>query len=164
MTILQNELIFEDHMTLTSENKGIISNITKDFPKKESALLPVLFYIQDEYNYLDEMIMWELSELLMIEYDYIKEIADYNVMLRTHPVGEKIVRVCTNVSCTLKGGEELLEYLINKLGIKVGETTADKKHSLFTAHCLAHCNHSPAVQINDQYHEYVTLENIDEIL
>lgn len=144
--------------------KEKIQKILTYYPDNRSALLPVLFYLQDENRYLNDNMLWELSEMLSIDYQAIRDIAEYYVMLRTRPVGEKIIRVCTNVACTLSGGEELVAYLEKKLQIKVGETTKDGKYSLFTAHCLACCNEAPSIQINDRYHKHIFQKELDRLL
>jgi NADH:ubiquinone oxidoreductase subunit E len=144
--------------------KEKIHKILKYYPDNQSALLPILFYLQDENRYLDDMVLWELCKTLDIDFQFIKDVAEYYVMLRTQPVGEKLIRVCTNVACTLCGSEELVEYMEEKLRIKVGETSKDGKYSLFTAHCLACCNNGPAIQVNDKYYKHISRKDIDRLL
>ena len=144
--------------------KEKIHKILKYYPDNQSALLPILFYLQDENRYLDDMVLWELCEILDMNFQFIKDVAEYYVMLRTQPVGEKLIRVCTNVACTLCGSEELVEYMEEKLRIKVGETSKDGKYSLFTAHCLACCNNGPAIQVNDKYYKHICRKDIDRLL
>lgn len=147
-------------MTITSEQKTKIKEIINNFPSAQSAILPILFYLQEENRHLDEMLIWELSEMTMIDYQSIMDLANYYVMLRPFKIGEKLIRICTNVACTVNGQAELLKFVKDKLDIEVGETTADGKYTLLTAHCLACCDHGPAVQINDIYMENVTIEKI----
>ena len=149
---------------ITTVQKEKIQKILKYYPDKQSALLPVLFYLQGENRYLDDKVLWELCEILGMNFQSIKDVAEYYVMLRTKPVGEKLIRICTNVACTLCGGEELVEYIEEKLRIKVGETSKDGKYSLFTAHCLACCNNGPAIQINDKYYNHISRKDIDRLL
>ena len=149
---------------ITTVQKEKIQKILKYYPDKQSALLPVLFYLQGENRYLDDKVLWELCEILGMNFQSIKDVAEYYVMLRTKPVGEKLIRICTNVACTLCGGEELVEYIEEKLRIKVGETSKDGKYSLFTAHCLTCCNNGPAIQINDKYYNHISRKDIDRLL
>lgn len=149
---------------INTSQKEKIHKILKYYPDNQSALLPILFYLQDENRYLDDMVLWELSEILDINFQFIKDIAEYYVMLRTKPVGEKLIRICTNVACTLCGGEELVKYIEEKLRIKVGETSKDGKYSLFTAHCLACCDDAPAIQVNDKYYKHISRKDIDRLL
>ena len=149
---------------INAVQKEKINKILKYYPDNQSALLPILFYLQDENRYLDDMVLWELCEILDMNFQFIKDVAEYYVMLRTQPVGEKLIRVCTNVACTLCGSEELVEYMEEKLRIKVGETSKDGKYSLFTAHCLACCNNGPAIQVNDKYYKHISRKDIDRLL
>ena len=149
---------------ITEIQKDKIEKILNYYPDSRSALLPVLFYLQDENRYIEDSLLWELSEILTINFQEIKDLADYYVMLRTKPVGEKIIRVCTNVACTLSGGEELVASIEKKLGIKVGETSSDGKYTLLTAHCLACCDQGPAIQINDQYCQNVSEKVLHKLL
>lgn len=149
---------------IETQQKEKIKKILTYYPDKQSALLPILFYLQDKNRYLDDMVLWELSEILTLDYQTIKEITEYYVMLRTRPVGKKLIRLCTNVACTLCGAEELLAYISEKLGIKVGETSKDGKYSLFTAHCLACCDDGPALQINDKYYKHISRKDVDQLL
>ena len=149
---------------INTVQKEKINKILKYYPDNQSALLPILFYLQDENRYLDDTVLWELCEILDMNFQFIKDIAEYYVMLRTQPVGEKLIRICTNVACTLRGGEELVQYIEEKLQIKVGETSKDGKYSLFTAHCLACCDDAPAIQINDKYFRHISRKDIDRLL
>lgn len=149
---------------INTVQKEKIHQILKYYPDNQSALLPILFYLQGENRYLDDVVLWELCEILDMNFQFIKDIAEYYVMLRTKPVGEKLIRICTNVACTLCGAEELVEYIEEKLRIKVGETSKDGKYSLFTAHCLACCDNAPAIQVNDKYFKHISRKDIDRLL
>ena len=149
---------------INTVQKEKIHKILKYYPDNQSALLPILFYLQDKNRYLEDMVLWELCEILDMNFQFIKDIAEDYVMLRTKPVGEKLIRICTNVACTLCGAEELVEYIEKKLRIKVGETSKDGKYSLFTAHCLACCDNGPAIQVNDKYCKHTSRKDIDRLL
>lgn len=151
-------------MTINTDQKTKIRAIIDNFPNTQSAILPILFYLQEENRHLDEMLIWELSEMTMIDYQSILDLANYYVMLRPFKVGETLIRICTNVACTVKGQAELLDYVKDKLGINVGETTEDGKFTLLTAHCLACCDHGPAVQINDKYLESMNIKKLERVL
>jgi NADH-quinone oxidoreductase subunit E len=85
-------------------------------------------------------------------------------MFNRQPVGENLIQVCTNISCSLLGAEHIVEHLKSKLGIDVGETTPDNKFTLVTVECLGSCGTAPMMQINDTYYENLTEEKIDRIL
>src|SRR5512145_1593502 len=92
------------------------------------------------------------------------EVASFYTMLYKKPVGRYVVQVCTNISCMLRNSESIMTHLEKRLGIKAGQTTADKKFTLLEVECLASCGTAPAVQINEDYHENLTPEKLDAIL
>jgi len=79
-------------------------------------------------------------------------------------VGKYHVQICRNISCSLLGAEHLIEHVSKKLGVRPGETTPDGKFTLATAECLGSCGTAPVMQVNDEYHENLTVESIDRIL
>ncbi len=85
-------------------------------------------------------------------------------MLYKKPLGKYVIQVCTNISCLLCNSEQILSHLEKRLGIKPGETTADNRYTLLEVECLASCDTAPVAQINDDYHENLTVEKIDQIL
>ena len=85
-------------------------------------------------------------------------------MLHKKPVGRYLVQVCTNISCLLCRSEDIMSHLQQRLGIKPGETTPDSKFTLIEVECLASCGTAPVVQINEEYHENLTPEKLDQIL
>jgi NADH-quinone oxidoreductase E subunit len=94
----------------------------------------------------------------------VASVASFYTMFNRQPVGENLIQVCTNISCSLLGAEHIVEYLKDKLGIDVGETTPDNKFTLAIVECLGSCGTAPMMQINDTYYESLTEEKIDQIL
>jgi NADH-quinone oxidoreductase subunit E len=88
----------------------------------------------------------------------------YGLFKQDKPMGSMHIFFCRSLSCAACGGEELLDYLCNKLGIKPGETTPDGRITLEFSECLGGCDHAPAIMINDILHENMTKEKIDELL
>ena len=136
----------------------------KEYPTQRSFLVPMLLYTQDELGYLsDEAIAYaalktELSEL------EVRNVISYYSMLHTRPMGKHHVQVCTNISCLLRGGEEVLEHCSQRLGIGHKQVTADGKFSLEEVECIGACSWAPAIQINYDFHENLTPEKLDHIL
>ena len=85
-------------------------------------------------------------------------------MLYTQPVGEHVIQVCTNITCSLLGAEHIVDYIGRKLGIEVGQTTPDGKVTLLTVECLGSCGTAPMMQVDETYYESLTEEKIDRIL
>jgi len=105
-----------------------------------------------------------VAEVMDLPPTEVASVASFYTMFNRQPVGENLIQVCTNISCSLLGAEHIVEYLKNKLGIDVGETTPDNKFTLVTVECLGSCGTAPMMQINDTYYENLTEEKIDQIL
>lgn len=134
--------------------------------RQRSAVIGALHAVQHENNgYLTAELMNEVADYLELPTIQVYEVATFYSMFQTKPVGRHNVAICTNVSCMLRGGEELLERAEEKLGIKVGESTDDGRIYLKKEEeCLAACCGAPMMMVNHQYHENLTPERVDEIL
>jgi NADH-quinone oxidoreductase subunit E len=92
------------------------------------------------------------------------EALTWYTMFDREPQGRHVIKVCRNIACSLRGSERVLEHLERRLGIKVGETTADGRFTLKTVECLASCGTAPAMQVNRTYHEQLDEAKLDRIL
>ena len=134
------------------------------YPDKRSAILPALQVAQKQQGYIPVDVMRDIAEFLDVEPIEVWETASYYSMLYREPVGKYVIQVCTNISCALLGAEHLVNYLEKKLGIKVNQTTLDKKYTLMMVECLGGCDSAPVMQINDEYYTNLTPDKIDSIL
>src|ERR1700760_5154856 len=126
------------------------------YPLKRSALIPMLLYAQDEIGYVSDAAVAEIAERLdLLELD-VRNVLSYYSMLRTVPAGKYNVQVCTNISCMLRGGFELLDHCKHKLGIGHKQTTTDGMFSLEEVEGIGACCWAPAVQVNYDFHEDLT--------
>jgi NADH-quinone oxidoreductase subunit E len=141
-----------------------IDSLIHQYPFKRSALIPMLLLAQENLGYVTSEAIQQIAALAGIPEIEVREVITFYSMLRTHPVGKYHIQVCTNISCMLVGGETLLEHISKKLGIRSGETTPDGLFSLIEVECLGACCNAPAIQINYQYHQDLTLEKIDQLL
>jgi NADH-quinone oxidoreductase subunit E len=133
------------------------------YPLKRSALVPMLLYAQDEVGYVSDAVVTEIAERLdLLELD-VRNVLSYYSMLRTTPAGKYNVQVCTNISCMLRGGYEILDHCKHKLGIGHKETTKDGVFSLEEVECIGACCWAPAIQINYDFHENLTPSKVDDI-
>ncbi len=149
---------------LTEESLKRLDGLRGEFPEIKSVTLMVLHVIYDQLGYLDKKAIEEAADHLGMSKVFFEEAATFYTMFPLQPVGKYLIQVCQNISCTLMGAEELVSYLSEKLGIKVGETTEDKMFSLVAVECLGACGGAPMMQINDNYYEYLTREKVDKIL
>ncbi len=134
------------------------------YPVRRSALIPMLLYAQDEIGYVSDPAIAEIGERLGITVLDVRNVLTYYSMLRTRPIGKLNVQVCTNISCMLRGGQELFEHCEQRLGIGHKQTTPDGMFSLEEVECIGACSWAPAVQVNYDFHENLTPETMDAVL
>jgi NADH-quinone oxidoreductase subunit E len=134
------------------------------YPLRRSALIPMLLYAQDEVGYLSDAVISEVAARIEITELDVRNVISYYSLMRTKPGGKYHVQVCTNISCMLRGGNELLAHCKQRLGIGNKETTPDKLFSLEEVECIGACSWAPAVQVNYDFHENLTFESMDRVL
>ncbi|MGH9217586.1 MAG: NADH-quinone oxidoreductase subunit NuoE, partial [Acidimicrobiales bacterium] len=123
----------------TSENTAVADDIIARYPRPRSALIPLLHLAQEQDGYLTEEAMEHIAELVDVTPAEVLGTASFYEMFKREPVGDYVVTVCTNISCLLLGGEELLHHLEHRLSIKAGSTTPDGKFTLEDVECIAAC-------------------------
>ncbi len=151
-------------MKFSDEFETRFGEMLTHYPTKRSALVPTLLYAQDEVGYLSDEVIAELAQRLSLTELEVRNVISYYSMLTTKPRGKYNVQVCTNIACMLRGGEELLGHCKKKLGIGHKGTTQDGLFSLEEVECIGGCSWAPAVQVNYDYHENLTIEKMDKVL
>jgi len=131
------------------------------YPVRRSALVPMLLYAQDEVGYISDAVISEIAQRVGIADHDVRSVLSYYSMLRTKPAGKYNVQVCTNISCMLRGGYEILDHCKHKLGIGHKEVTSDGVFSLEEVECIGACCWAPAIQINYDFHDDLTTEKVD---
>jgi NADH-quinone oxidoreductase E subunit len=134
------------------------------YPKKEAAMLPVLYLAQEEFGYLGPEAIEYVAKLMGQSPAQVRGVVSFYTMLNMKPTGRYHIQVCRTLPCALRGAERLTTFIEKTLGIEVGETTADGKFKLSEVECLASCGTAPMMQINDDYYENLTAEKTAEIL
>lgn len=134
------------------------------YPTKVALLLPALHAAQDEYGWLSPQVMEEVAAYLGIHPAQVREVASFYTMYNLKPFGKYHLKICTNVACCLRGAEELVEHVEKKYDIRCGETTRDRKFTLMEEECLGACGTAPAMMLNQDYHENLSVEQLDKIL
>ena len=151
-------------MTLSPANEVLAAEIIGWFPRPRSALIPLLHLAQEQDGYLTGEAMRRIAELVGATPAEVKGTAGFYEMFRFEPVGTYVVNVCTNISCLLWGGEELLEHACASLGTEVGGTTDDGMFTVEEAECIAACTEAPCLQVNYRYQGRVTLDDFDRLV
>jgi NADH-quinone oxidoreductase subunit E len=152
------------HFMFSKAVEKELQELLTKYPSRRSALIPALYIVQREQGYLTDEGIQHVANLIGLTPAQVVEVASFYLLLFRQPVGENVLWVCHNLSCTLRGAEEIIEHLERKLNIEVGQTTPDKKFTLFRQECLASCDTAPVMQVNEDYEENLTLNRVDQIL
>ena len=146
---------------------ALVQKIIKRYPegRQKSALLPVLHLAQAEFGgWLSPETMDYVASILNLKPIEVYEVASFYTMYNLRPVGKCLLEVCRTGPCMLRGSDDIIEYLEEKLGIKDGETTPDGMFTLKTVECLASCGTAPMMQVGQHYIEDLTCEKLDTVL
>jgi NADH-quinone oxidoreductase E subunit len=134
-------------------------------PAKRARLLTALYIAQEQDGYLTPEAVERVAERLDVPEAEVFSTASFYTLFRTQPAGRYVIQVCRGLSCYLVGGaERLVDYLERKLGIEPGETTPDGLFTLETVQCLASCGTAPAMRVNDELYENLTIEKVDMLI
>jgi NADH-quinone oxidoreductase E subunit len=134
------------------------------YPDRRAVILPALYLAQKEFGYVSDEAVVYIAGLVGTSPAEIEGVATFYTMYNRVPVGKYHVQICRNLSCSLLGAEHLIEHVSKKLGVRPGETTPDGRFTLAKVECLGSCGTAPVMQVNDEYHENLTVESIDRIL
>jgi len=153
-------------MTFSPQLEARFDKLLTSYPpgRQRSAMIPMLLYGQDEIGYVSEDLINEVARRIGVEPLQVNEVLTYYSMLHKKPLGKFHVQVCTNISCLLNDGDKLWDHACKKLGIGHKGVTADGQISLEEVECMGACSWAPAVQVNYDFHHFVTPEKLDELL
>jgi len=151
----------------SEEKMNMVKEIIARYPegKQKSALIPVLHLAQEEFGgWLDVPAMDYVAEILNILPIEVYEVASFYTMFNLKPVGKYVLEVCHTGPCMLRGSDDIIDYIKEKLGIGPGETTPDGLFTLKPAECLGACGYAPMMQLGKHYREHLTKEKIDQLI
>ncbi len=147
-----------------AEFEKTVDGIVARYPQPKAALLPVLWEVQKAKGWIDGAAEEWVAKRLGVAPSHVHGCVTFYTMYKQHPSGRHHIQVCTTLSCMLRGSDELLSHLERTLGIKAGETTKDGKFSIVRVECLGSCGTAPMFQLNDDYHENLTIDSVDRLL
>ena len=153
-----------DALQFSKEALDTIEHLKTRYPDTQAACLPVLHVAQDEFGYLPDEAIHLVAQTLNLPVAHVWGVVTFYTMYHRKPTGRHKLWVCTNISCMLKGGYEVLHGLEKKLGIHAGETTSDGEFTLIEEECLAACAGAPCVVAADKYFLDVKVDQLDKIL
>lgn len=149
---------------LSREARKRIDWLLTRYPVKEAALLPVLRVAEEEFGAIDHGAILCVAKELGVSPGHVLGVFTFYTHYRRPGDGKYVVQVCSTLSCALRGAREVVAHLEKRFGVTPGKTTPDRKFTLKKVECLASCDTAPVVQVNDDYHESLTLEKLDRIL
>jgi len=151
-------------MRFSDQLEERFADMITHYPTKRAVLVPMLLYVQDEVGALTDDVIHEMAQRVDLTDLEVRNVISYYSMMRTHPIGKYNLQICTNVSCLLRGADDLFDHCKKKLGIGHKESTPDGLFHLEEVECIGACSWAPAMQVNYDYHENLTPEKIDKII
>jgi NADH-quinone oxidoreductase subunit E len=155
---------WQSFMVISEKLDKFFDEKMKEYPTKRSFLVPMLLYSQDEVGAITDDVVAHLAKKTELTELEVRNVVSYYSMLRTRPAGKYNVQVCTNISCMLRGADELYAHCKKTLGIGHKQTTPDGMFSLEEVECIGACSWAPAVQVNYDFHENLTPQKLDKVL
>jgi NADH-quinone oxidoreductase E subunit len=149
---------------ISEQAKQRMRDLAVRYPVARSAVMPALYIAQQEAGYITQEALQAVAETIGLTVDDVESVATFYTMYYQQPPGKKIIKICTSISCYLRGCDALVSHLEQRLGLKRGETSVDGNYTLMTAECLASCGTAPVLQVNDEFVENITLEMADALI
>jgi NADH-quinone oxidoreductase subunit E len=150
----------------TPENRARFDEIVQRYPpdRRRSAVLPALYLAQYQQGYITANAIRHVAELLGITRADVEDVVSFYTMFYTRPVGTFVLQVCRTLSCAINGAECVTEALVEKLGIKPGETDPTGTFTLLEVECLGACDRAPVIMVNDAWHESQGPESVGRLI
>lgn len=149
---------------LNQENVELANEIIGRYPRKKSALIPLLHVAQEQEGHVTTEAMEHLAELVGVTPAEVLGTASFYEMFKFEPQGKYMVNICTNISCQLLGGEELLHHAEKTLGVRPGGTTDDGLFTLEDVECMAACTEAPCLQVNYRHEYRLSTDDFDNLI
>jgi len=147
-----------------AEQIGEVRRLQSLYPHRRGALLPVLHLAQDTFGHISLEVEEYVATLFDLSPAHVHEVVTFYTLFFREPKGRHVVSVCQNLSCHLMGAKTIIDHLKQRLGIEVGETTADGRVTLLAVECLCACEQAPMMQVDDRYEGLLTPETVDRVL
>jgi NADH-quinone oxidoreductase subunit E len=151
-------------MKFSDQLEQRFASMVTHYPTKRSVLVPMLLYIQDEVGAITDEAIHEIAQRVELSELEVRNVISYYSMMRTHPIGKYNFQICTNVSCLLRGADDLFEHCEKKLGAGHKQSTPDGLFHLEEVECIGACSWAPAMMLNYEFIENLTPAKIDELI
>lgn len=151
-------------MPLSEETRKEIEAALSRYPERRTAVLDALRSAQRERGHLGADTIREVAAIVGLDPNALYSLVTFYDLFHDKPVGNHVVMICRSISCYLRGADDLIQYLSEKLGVPIGGTTEDGQFTLKTMECLASCGTAPVMLVDERLYERLTQEKIDAIL
>jgi NADH-quinone oxidoreductase subunit E len=141
-----------------------IQEILIKYPTKRSAVLPLCHLAQKEFGYMSAEAINEVAAVLELDPTEVRGLVGFYSLLHENPTGKYVIEVCNDLPCALRGADQFVQHVCNKLGVEAGETTDDGLFTVETVMCVAACDRSPVAQINLEYYENLDPVAFDQLV
>jgi NADH-quinone oxidoreductase E subunit len=148
----------------TEENLKRIDEALKKYPVKKAAVMPVLWIAQEQNGWISGEVMNEVASFLEITHEEVLGVVTFYTMYRQKPMGKYHIQVCTNVSCMLKGANQIYDHVKTKFGLNNMEVSEDIQFSIEEVECMGSCGTAPMIAVNEDYYENLDVDKTDKIL
>ncbi len=149
---------------LTEEEKREIETELQHYEQKQAACIEAMKIVQRHRGWVSDEGIQDIGRLLELTPDELDSVATFYNLLFRRPVGKHVILICDSISCWIMGYEDLRQHLIERLGINLGETTTDGRFTMLPIACLGTCDHAPALMIDNDLHQDLDSQKIDQIL
>jgi NADH-quinone oxidoreductase subunit E len=149
---------------LTEHERHEILEEAKQYPYLRAVCVDALKIVQKHRGWVSDESLKDVAGLLGLSADEVEGVATFYSRIYRYPVGRNVILICDSVSCMIMGYEQLYDHISKKLGIRFGETTADGRFTLLPVSCLGNCDRAPAMMVNEDLHDLLTKEKIEQVL
>src|SRR6185503_18465305 len=148
----------------SKETEERFKHLASIYPRKRSALIPMLLLAQQEHGYVKNETIEYIGKYLDLDPSEVESIMSFYTLLRRKPVGKYHILICTNLACLLQGSDDIEACIKRKLGVGLGEVTSDGLFSAIEFECLGSCTTAPCIQVNGEFHENLDVPKTERLL
>jgi len=148
----------------SQETEARFKHLVSIYPRKRSALIPMLLLAQKEQGYVSQQAIEHIASILDLSATDVESTMTFYTLLRRKPAGKYHLLICTNLACMLRGSDDIEACVKRKLGVGLGEVTPDGLFSAIEFECLGSCTTAPAIQVNGEFHENLDVPKVEALL
>lgn len=149
---------------LREKHSDVIDGLLARYPQKKSAILALMHLAQVEYGYMSQEAMAEVAEIVGVDPTHVLSLTGFYTLYYEQPVGKYVLEICNDLACALRGADEFVEMVTEKLGVPIDGTTDDGLYTVKTVMCLGACDRAPMLQCNLKYEENLDEEKFDALV